>query len=59
MNMEQPNSYFDWELNFKKKSKKRMTEPKESRILNSLDLPHDFFKNYLKLWKSENMKKDD
>jgi hypothetical protein len=55
--MEQPDSYYDWEQNFKKKSKKRITEPKEARILNSIDLPHDFFKNYLKLWKSENMKK--
>jgi len=54
--MEHPHSYYDWEQNFKKKSKKRKTEPKDDRILNSIDLPHDFFKSYLKLWKSENMK---
>ena len=55
--MEQPTSFYDWEKNFKKKSKKRMTEPKERGILNSLDIPHDLFKSYLKVWKSENMKK--
>ncbi|MBY8988695.1 MAG: hypothetical protein KGD61_09595 [Candidatus Lokiarchaeota archaeon] len=57
--MEQPDSYYDWEQNFKKKSKIKITEPKEGRILNSIDLPHDFFKHYLKLWKSENMKKEE
>ena len=55
--MEQPDSYYDWEQNFKKKSKKRTIEPKEARIINSIDLPQDFFKSYLKLWKSENIKK--
>ncbi len=55
--MEQPDSYYDWELKFKKKLKKRTIEPKEARIINSIDLPYDFFKSYLKLWKSENMKK--
>ncbi|NVM43851.1 MAG: hypothetical protein HWN79_02950 [Candidatus Lokiarchaeota archaeon] len=57
--MEEPTSYYDWEQNFKKKSKKRISEPKEVRILNSIDLPHDVFKDYLKDWKSENMKNDD
>lgn len=57
--MEQPDSYYDWEQNFKKKSKRRTTETNEVRILNSIDLPHDFFKSYLKLWKSENMKQKD
>jgi len=55
--MEKPVSYYDWEQNFKKKSEKRKNEPKEPRIINSLGLPHDFFKSYLKLWKSENVKK--
>jgi len=55
--MEQPDSYYDWEQNFKKKSKKRAIEPKEARIINSIDIPKDFFKSYLKVWKSENMKK--
>ena len=59
MNMEEPESFFDWEQSHKKKSMKKKTEPKENRILNSIDLPHDFFKSYLKLWKSENMGKKD
>ena len=57
--MEQPVSYYDWEQNFKKKSKKRTVDPKEIRILNSIDLPHDDFKNYMKDWKSKNMKKEE
>lgn len=57
--MEQPDSFYDWEQNFKKKAKIKKPEPKEARILNSIDLPHDFFKNYVKLWKSENMKNDE
>ena len=56
MIMEQPDSYYDWEQLFKKKSKKKIAKPKDARILNSIDLPHDFFKRYLELWKSENMK---
>jgi len=57
--MEQPDSYYDWEQNFRKKSKKRTIDPKEIRILNSIDLPPDDFKNYVKDWKSKNMKKDE
>ncbi|MHA2287522.1 MAG: hypothetical protein ACXABG_01920 [Promethearchaeota archaeon] len=57
--MEQPDSFYDWEQNFMKKSKKRVNDPKEPRILNSINLPHDFFKIYMKLWKSENMKKEE
>ncbi len=57
--MEQPVSYYDWEQNYKKKSKKRTVDPKEIRILNSIDLPHDYFKNYVKDWKSKNMNKEE
>ena len=55
--MEKPVSYYDWEQNFKKKTNESKKEPKEPRIINSIGLPHDFFKSYLKLWKSENVKK--
>jgi hypothetical protein len=55
--MEKPGSYYDWEQNFRKKSEKLKNETKEPRIINSIGLPHVFFKNYLKLWKSENVKK--
>ena len=52
-----PASYYDWENNFKKKKAKKINEPKNASITNSLGLPHDFFNSYLILWKSENMKK--
>jgi hypothetical protein len=55
--MDQPDSFYDWEQNFRKKSKKKTPEPKVARILNSIDIPYDFFKSYLKLWKSENLRK--
>ena len=57
--MEEPDSFYDWEQNFKRKTKKRVIDPKERRILNSIDLPHELFKNYMKLWKSENLKKEE
>ena len=57
--MKDPDTFYDWEQNFKRKTKKRVIDPKESRILNSIDLPHELFKNYMKLWKSENLKKED
>ena len=57
--MEQPTSFYDWEQNLKKRSNKKKSEPKVVRILNSIDIPHDIFTNYLEKWKSENMKKDD
>jgi len=53
--MEKPCSYYDWEKNFEKSSEKKKNEPKDARIINSIGLPHDFFKSYLKLWKSHNM----
>lgn len=55
--MEKLVSYYDWEQNFKKKKAKKVNETKDTRIINSIGLPHDFFKSYLKLWKSENVKK--
>jgi hypothetical protein len=55
--MEEPVSYYDWEQNLRKKKAKKANEPKDTRIINSIGLPHDFFKSYLTLWKSENMKK--
>lgn len=53
--MEKPNSYFDWELQFRKKKGER----KRKRI-NSLGLyPHDF-KKFMNEWKKKNIpiKKD-
>lgn len=57
--MEKPASYFDWEKTFrKKKAKKVASESKDTSIINSIGLPHDFFKSYLKLWKSRNIAED-
>lgn len=53
--MEKPASYFDWEQTFKKRKVKKVNEPKEVNLINSIGLPHDFFKSYLKLWKTHNM----
>lgn len=55
--MEKPVSYYDWEQNFKKKKAKKLNGSKDTRIINIIGLPHDFFKSYLTLWKSENVKK--
>ncbi len=54
--MEKLESYYDWEQSFKKrKAKEVKIEPKDTSIINSIGLPHGFFKSYLKLWKSYNM----
>jgi hypothetical protein len=53
--MEKPESYYDWEHEFRKKVAKKVNDSKEPRIINSIGLPHDFFKSYVKLWKSHNM----
>ena len=53
--MEEPTSYYDWEQTFRKKKAKKVNETKDARIINSIGLPHDFFKSYLKLWKSHNI----
>ena len=55
--MEKPESYFDWEQTFrKKKVKKVVRESKDTTIINSIGLPHDFFKSYVKFWRSHQMK---
>jgi len=56
--MEKPASYYDWEKDFKKSSNKHKKEPKEARIVNSIGLPDDFLKNYLKIWKYNYLFKD-
>ena len=54
--MEKPESYFDWEQTFRKKKVKKIgLEPKDTTIINSIGLPHDFFKIYVKFWKTHNM----
>ncbi len=54
--MEKPASYFDWEKTFRKKKAKKVKRPNDTRTVNSIGFPQDFFKKYLTVWKSENMK---
>ena len=56
--MEKPESYFDWEKTFKKKKAAKVKELESVKLINSIGLPHDFFKSYLKRWKSHNIAKD-
>ena len=50
--MVKPESYYDWEMTFKKKKVKKA---QKVSLINSIGLSHDLFKNYIKLWKSHNM----
>ena len=50
-------SYYDWELSFKKKAD---PAPIDSRVVkkatnNSLGIPDDDFKEFMKKWKKENL----
>lgn len=47
-----PGSYLDWELSFKKDKK----EVSKSQKANSLDLPNQLLKDFLKKWKEKNLK---
>jgi len=54
-------SYYNWEKASKKPPIKKKSEPNHGddpipSNESDANLPHDFFKSYLKLWKSENMK---
>jgi len=54
--MEKPESYFDWEQTFRKKKVRKIGRvPKDTTIINSIGLPHGFFKTYVKFWKPHNM----
>ena len=53
--METPGSYFDWEQTFHKKKAKKIQKPENIKLINSIELQHDFFKSYMKLWKSRNL----
>ena len=50
-------SYYDWELSFKKKAD---LAPIDSRVvkranINSLGIPDNDFKEFMKNWKKENL----
>ncbi|MFW9936034.1 MAG: hypothetical protein ACFFD5_00140 [Candidatus Thorarchaeota archaeon] len=51
-------SYYDWSLSFKKDdgSHNSFVKHTRSRSMNSIGLPDDEFKDYLKKWKEEHLK---
>jgi hypothetical protein len=55
--MENSPSYLDWELQFKKKSKKVSLSTPKGEKLNSLGIPSDEFSSFLKKWTSKNLPK--
>ena len=54
-------SYFDWEMNFRKKALKSLNSENETmRItykenVNSLGISDNEFKDFMKKWKNENL----
>jgi len=53
--MEKSPSYLDWELQFKKKSKKASLSTVKGKKINSLGIPADEFKSFLKKWAAKNL----
>jgi len=53
--MEKSPSYLDWELQFKKKSKKASLSNPQGKKINSLGIPADEFKSFLKKWAAKNL----
>ena len=53
-------SYFDWELNFRKKSQSsQISEFETKRVIdkekvNSLGIPDNNYKDFMKKWKEKN-----
>lgn len=48
-------SYYDWELNFKKKNFLNIPQEDNIEEVNSLGISKDKFKDYMKKWKSKNI----
>jgi len=50
-------SYYDWELSFKKKADHTPNNPRliKKPSLNSIGIPVDNFKEFMKKWKQENL----
>jgi hypothetical protein len=52
-------SYYDWSLSFKKDDGNHNSSLKYTKLrnINSIGLPDDEFKDYLKKWKEEHLSK--
>ena len=49
-------SYFDWELDFRKKGFSKKPMKIELENINSLGIPESEYKNFLKEWKRKNLR---
>ncbi len=56
--MEKSKSYYDWELQFRKHSKKNSHPKKKQKKVNSLGLTPEEFKSFLKGWEAKNLQND-
>lgn len=50
-------SYYDWELSFKKNSKTSWNSVDDADSFNSLGIPDNNFKEFMKKWKEKNLSK--
>jgi len=53
--MSKSNSYFDWELTFRKKHTANKKVKEEKDIVNSIGIPISKYKKFLKEWKEKNL----
>ena len=49
------NSYYDWELQFRKKPKKKSLGKNDDNELNSLGIPKREYKRFLDDWQAKNL----
>jgi len=51
-------SYYDWELQFRRKTRSSVTETKritKENIVNSLGISDNNYKDFMKKWKEKNL----
>jgi len=53
--MAKQESYYDWELGLRTNPSHKKKKKNNIITTNSLDIPHNDFKKFIKLWKSKNI----
>ena len=53
--MSESNSYFDWELTFRKNLSTTKEEYRVQDTINSIGIPTSKYKKFLKEWKEKNL----
>ena len=53
--MTEQESYYDWELSLRTRPSHRKKKKNDDKTTNNLDIPHDEFKKFIKLWRSKNI----